>query len=182
MPTPFLFFLRFLGKQELEFAASECQRRRLAIAKLVLISFDHLWPHVVTPASKSHYIPSAFRVAILTSGTSGLVGTARRRTFKKTVRNAAPIMTRPKFAGTSGEILSLCSPSLRLLLLCGCQLLRLIPTRVLGKERRCVRALVCCCLASCRFLRDVLFGAHSSASGLISFDDPWNITLNIPGR
>jgi hypothetical protein len=38
IPAPFLF-LRFLGKQELELAAFECQRRRLAIAKLVSHQF-----------------------------------------------------------------------------------------------------------------------------------------------
>ena len=107
MPTHFLLFLRFLDRQELELWHPGVRGG----AWLLPSWFSSL---LTITASKSRYIPSAFRVAILMSGTSGLVGTAHRRTFKKTIRNVVPIMTRLKFAGTSSEFLSLCSPNLRL--------------------------------------------------------------------
>lgn len=146
MPTHFLFFLRFFSLGQTRTCTCGI-RDGAGYCQVGSHQFDHLWPYFVTPASESHYIPSAFRAAVLTSGTADLVGTPRRRTFKKTVRNAAP-MTRPKFAPGASESLSLysrVSDSWSYVDINGAyQLSRTIPTWVFGKQCRFVRALVRC--------------------------------------
>jgi hypothetical protein len=137
--------------------ASGCQRRRLAIAKLVLITFDHHCQQISLysigfPSRNSHV------------GHIRPCGNRSPEDFQEDDTKCRAHHDKTEVRGYIQRVpLPLFPESQTLYSYVGVngvyQLLRLIPTWVLGKESRFVRALVCCCLASSCFLHDVLFGA-----------------------